>query len=107
MESLGFANIMYDAKTRKITGLLDYEDCIGGDPLFEILWMKYYFEHDNKDQKHFNFDRFESGYGKIEYNSKRMSIYSPTIYLNKLQWIEPKGKRAQAYVEKLYNLTGP
>ena len=42
MESLGFANILYDPPSRRIAALLDYEDCIGGDPLFELVWMCYY-----------------------------------------------------------------
>ncbi len=53
MESLGFANIMYTPETRKITGLLDYEDCLGGDPRFEFVWMRFYFEHDGVDQPYF------------------------------------------------------
>jgi aminoglycoside phosphotransferase (APT) family kinase protein len=32
MEALGFANLLYDPATRAITGLLDYEDCLGDDP---------------------------------------------------------------------------
>jgi aminoglycoside phosphotransferase (APT) family kinase protein len=64
MESLGFANIMYAPATRAITGLLDDEDCLGGDPLFEFVWMAYYFEHDDLDQTFFDFSRFRSGYGE-------------------------------------------
>ena len=30
MESLGVANLMYDPGSRRITGLLDYEDWLGG-----------------------------------------------------------------------------
>lgn len=101
MESLGFANILYDPESHMITGLLDYEDCIGGDPLFEILWMKYYFEHDDKNQTRYDFDRFAIGYGKIEFDFSKILLYHPFPYLDKLRWIKPNGARALLYIEKL------
>ncbi len=88
---------MYDPETRKITGLLDYEDCIGGDPLFEIVWMRYYFEHEGRDQSYFDFDRFEVGYGAVERNDSRQSLYRPFTYLDKLRWIDPNSSRAEDY----------
>ena len=104
MESLGFANLMYDPKSRTVTGLLDYEDCIGGDPLFEMVWMRYYFEHDGADQVYFDFSRFEQGYGHVETDSERALIYWPFTYLEKLRWIEPACSRAQSYWDRLRGL---
>jgi aminoglycoside phosphotransferase (APT) family kinase protein len=101
MESLGFANIMYDPESRRITGLLDYEDCIGGDPLFEIAWMKYYFGDNAPIQPFFDFDRFELGYGPLQLDRDRMTLYRPFTYLDKLRWIDPSSSRAQSYLEKL------
>ena len=101
MESLGFANIMYDPETRTITGLLDYEDCIGGDPLFEICWMRFYFEHDSHDQRYFDVGRFAAGYGALELDSDRIALYRPFTFLDKLRWIEPEGSRAKGYVRRL------
>jgi aminoglycoside phosphotransferase (APT) family kinase protein len=107
LESLGFANLLYDLDTRQITGLLDYEDCIGGDPLFELVWMRYYFEHDGPDQATFHFDRFHAGYGSIPSDDERVSLYEPFPYLDKLRWIAPTGNRARSYVEKLAAMTEP
>jgi aminoglycoside phosphotransferase (APT) family kinase protein len=104
LESLGFANILYDPDTRKITGLLDFEDCIGGDPLFERAWMEFYFEHDGKDQTHFDFARFEAGYGPIVRDDARALLYRPFPYLDKLRWIDPQGARTQLYCRKLEEL---
>jgi len=101
MESLGFANILYDPATRAITGLLDYEDCTGGDPLFEFAWMRYYFEHDGADQRYFDFARFEEGYGPIDRHDARTELYAPFPLLDKLRWIEPKGDRAREYRRRL------
>lgn len=101
MESLGFANILYEPKTRTITGLLDYEDCIGGDPLFEICWMEYYFEHDSQDQPYFDFRRFAAGYGSIEHDVERVTLYSPFPLLDKLRWIEPESSRVKGYICRL------
>ena len=104
MESLGFSNIMYDPEFRRITGLLDYEDCLGGDPLFEFVWMRYYFEHDGQNQHHFDFKRFEAGYGSIIWDKRRMTLYWPFPYLDKLRWIPPDGDRARSYAAKLESL---
>ena len=104
MESLGFANLMYDPESRTVTGLLDYEDCIGGDPLFEMVWMRYYFEHGGTDQKYFDFSKFEEGYGPVETDSDRALLYRPFTYLEKLRWIEPAGKRARSYWDRLKGL---
>jgi hypothetical protein len=101
MESLGFSNIMYDPNSRRITGLLDYEDCLGGDPLFELVWMRYYFEHDGADQRYFSFKRFESGYGRIIWGERTLILYWPFPYLDKLRWIQPGGDRAKSYVARL------
>jgi aminoglycoside phosphotransferase (APT) family kinase protein len=101
LESLGFSNLMYDPASRRITGLLDYEDCLGGDPLFELVWMRYYFEHDGPDQSYFDFQRFEEGYGRRGWEERRMALYRPFPYLDKLRWIAPDGDRAKAYAAKL------
>jgi aminoglycoside phosphotransferase (APT) family kinase protein len=101
MEALGFANILYDPDTRAITGLLDYEDCLGGDPLFEIVWMAYYFEHDDPNQTFFDFARFQSGYGEMDRDASRVRLYEPLPYLDKLRWISPDGERARSYCERL------
>ncbi len=101
MESLGFANLMYDPETRAITGLLDYEDCLGGDPLFEIVWMAYYFEHDGPDQTYFDFARFRSGYRELDDAAGRARLYAPLPYLDKLRWIPANGERARSYCERL------
>lgn len=101
MEALGFANIMYEPETRTITGLLDYEDCIGGDPLFEICWMKFYFEYGSQDQHYFDFGRFAAGYGELELDSERIALYSPFTFLDKLRWIEQDSDSAKGYVRKL------
>lgn len=101
MESLGFSNIMYDPASRRITGLLDYEDCLGGDLLFELAWMRYYFEHEGDTQRFFDFGRFEDGYGSIVRDDRRMALYQPFPYLDKLRWIRPGGQRARGYVAKL------
>lgn len=97
MESLGFANIMYAPETRKITGLLDYEDCMGGDPRFEFVWMRFYFEHDGAQQPYFNFQRFTQGYGKINWEDPVMQLYRPFTYLDKLRWIPIPSERATRY----------
>jgi aminoglycoside phosphotransferase (APT) family kinase protein len=104
LESLGFANILYDPDTRKITGLVDFEDCLGGDPLFERVWMEFYFEHDGKDQTHFDFARFEAGYGPMVWDQARALLYRPFPYLDKLRWIDPHGPRAQLYCRRLEEL---
>jgi aminoglycoside phosphotransferase (APT) family kinase protein len=104
MESLGFSNIMYDPESRRITGLLDYEDCLGGDQLFELVWMRYYFEHEGKDQHYFDFKRFELGYGGIIWDKRRMTLYGPFPYLDKLRWIPHDGDRAKSYTAKLESL---
>lgn len=101
MEALDFANILYDPGTRSITGLLDYEDCLGGDPLFEIMWMAYYFEHDDLEQTFFDFARFWSGYGELEGDLGRARLYQPFPYLDKLRWIPSHSERAQSYCERL------
>ena len=97
MESLGFANLLYDPDTREITGLLDYEDCIGGDPLIEFAFMRFYFEHDDRRQDQFNFGRFRMGYGSFENPHQGMAIYLPFPYLDKLRWIDPESERASSY----------
>ncbi len=104
MESLGFGNIMYDQNSRHITGLLDYEDCLGGDPLFELAWMRYYFEHDGADQRYFSFTRFESGYGRSAWEERTLDLYRVYPYLDKLRWIQPDGERAKSYVARLESI---
>ncbi len=110
MESLGFANLMYDPGTRKLTGLLDYEDCIGGDPLLEFLFMRFYFEHDHEGtyrrdswltQRHYDFERFAAGYGNAQDNADRISLYQPFPYLDKLRWMDPQSPRAASYRNEL------
>ena len=99
MESLGFANLMIDPAARTITGLLDYEDCIGGDPLFEEVWMHFYFEHDGPSP--FDFERFESGYGELRKDASSARLYRVFPYLDKLRWIDPESARAERYRETL------
>jgi aminoglycoside phosphotransferase (APT) family kinase protein len=110
MESLGFANILYDPGTRKISGLVDYEDCIGGDPLLEFLFMRFYFEHDDEGsyerdawlkQKHFDFERFALGYENAEDDAQRVALYRPFPYLDKLRWIDPESPTAASYRREL------
>ncbi len=115
MESLGFANLLYDPGTRKVTGLLDYEDCIGGDPLLEFLFMRFYFEHDDEGtyrrdswqrQRHYDFERFAAGYGRAEEDAERLSLYQPFPYLDKLRWIDPGSPRADSYRYQLAKCIG-
>jgi aminoglycoside phosphotransferase (APT) family kinase protein len=104
MESLGFANIMVEPATHSITGLLDYEDCLGGDPLFEFVWMRYYFEHDSLQQKYFDFDRFQSGYGMADLDISQVRLYEPFPLLDKLRWIPCDGDRARQYCMRLESM---
>ena len=101
LESLGLANIIYDPSTREITGLLDYEDCIGGDPLLEWAWMRYCFEHDGPDQTYFDFDPFLVGCGALEEDETRLLLYEPLPYLGKLRCIQAPGDRAHACADRL------
>jgi aminoglycoside phosphotransferase (APT) family kinase protein len=101
LESLGFSNILYDPATRKITGLLDYEDCIGGDPLFEFAWMYYYFGNRASGQKYFSYGRLLEGYGDHSEPESRLAVYSPFMWLDKLSWIRPDSARADGYRQRL------
>ena len=94
LESLGFANILYDPASRKITGFIDYEDCIGGDPLYELVWMCYYYGDRGSANSPFNFKRFEEGYGPWPEDDLAATLYKPFTYLDKLTWINPDGQRA-------------
>jgi len=87
LESLGFANILYDPSSRSITGFLDYEDCIGGDPVFEFAWMYYYYGHPSSNQPFFDYNRFLTGYGESPQFSDRVEIYRAFMWLDKLSWI--------------------
>ncbi len=104
MESLGFANILYDATSRKITGLLDYEDCLGGDPLFELTWMHYYFEDNGPGQTYFDFDRFALGYGSLPNDEHRSLVYKPFTWLQKLSWIDTDSTRAAFYPTRIQEI---
>ncbi len=101
LESLGFANILYEPSTRRITGLLDYEDCIGGDPLYEFEWMCYYFGHRVSRQPYFDFRRFEETYGIWPENLERSLLYRVLIFLDKLTSIAPKSERAKDHNQKI------
>ena len=101
MESLGFANILYQPETRTISGLLDYEDCLGGDPRFEFTWMRFYFERDGPEQYAFDFTRFAQGYGAIDWEDPVYQLYRPFTYLDKLRWVPIPGERATRYCEIL------
>jgi aminoglycoside phosphotransferase (APT) family kinase protein len=101
LESLGFANILYNSQTRSITGFLDYEDCVGGDPLFEFAWMYYYYGHPASAQTLFDYDRFLSGYGNPPQSTNRIEIYQPFMWLTKLTWIGIGSDRAAGYRTKL------
>ena len=104
VHSLGFANLLYDPGTRHITGLLDYEDCIGGDPLFELAWMCYYYGDRCSDQPFFDYDRFCLGYGAWPEESDRAMLYRPFTYLDKLTWIDVGAERAIRYRHILSDL---
>lgn len=101
LESLGFSNVLYDPATRRITGFLDYEDCIGGDPLFEFAWMYYYFGGRNSGQKYFSYSRFLEGYGDHPGPECRLALYSPFMWLDKLSWIRVDSGRAEKYRQRL------
>jgi aminoglycoside phosphotransferase (APT) family kinase protein len=101
LESLGFANLLYDPVLRSITGLLDYEDCVGGDPLFELTWMTYYLGDRDRTDGVFNFRRFEEGYGRWPNNVQREKLYLMLMYLEKLAWIDPHGARALTHRQAL------
>lgn len=103
MESLGFSNLMVDPESRQIVGLLDFEDCLGGDPLFETTWMRYYFTHPDTPPQ-FDFERFWQGYGTKLTDPVRERLYWPLTYLEKLRWIKPDGERAKRYFAKLWDL---
>jgi len=101
LESLGFANILYSPQTRSITGFLDYEDCVGGDPLFEFAWMYYYYGHPTSAQTFFDYDRFLSGYGHPPQFTDRIKVYQPFMWLTKLSWIRIDSERADGYRTEL------
>jgi aminoglycoside phosphotransferase (APT) family kinase protein len=101
LESLGFSNILYDPATRRITGLLDYEDCVGGDPLFEFAWLYYYFGGRDSGQKYFDYRRFLEGYGPHPEPGDRLALYRPVMWLDKLSWIRPDSERADGYRQRL------
>jgi len=101
LESLGFSNILYDPATKHITGFLDYEDCIGGDPLFEFAWMDYYLGGRDGDRKYFSYPRFMEGYADRPGPESRIEIYSPFMLLDKLSWIRPDSERAEGYRQRL------
>jgi aminoglycoside phosphotransferase (APT) family kinase protein len=101
MESLGFGNILYDPVSRRITGLLDYEDCLGGDPLFEVIWMRFYFESNGQEQTYFDFAKFERGYGGTIHDDGRGRLYWPFTWLQKLSWIEVDSARARHHAQKV------
>jgi len=101
LESLGFANILYDSDSRRITGFLDYEDCIGGDPLFELMWMCYYYGDRDSNQTYFNYKQSEKGYCEWPEDEFAATLYRPFMYLDKLTWIDPKGERAQDHNQAL------
>ena len=67
--------------------------------------MKYYFEHDKPRQQYFDFGKFAEGYGELELDSERLTLYSPFPLLDKLRWIEPEGCRAKGYVARLEEFT--
>jgi aminoglycoside phosphotransferase (APT) family kinase protein len=94
LESLGFANLLYDPTSRRITGLLDYEDCCGGDPLFELTWMSYYYGDHANPRAAFDYRRFIEGYGPWPDDAERAALYTALMYLEKLAWIDPGGARA-------------
>jgi aminoglycoside phosphotransferase (APT) family kinase protein len=104
LESLGFANLLYDPPSRRITGLLDFEDCIGGDPLFELTWMEYYFGGRSSGQPYFDYDRFAWGYGLWPEDEYAARLYRGLILLEKLTWIDPSGRRAREHRERLERL---
>lgn len=101
MEALGFANILYDPETRRITGFLDFEDCIGGDPLYELEWMCYYYGSRESKQRYFNYGRFEETYGPWPADHYRSLLYKPLMYLYKLTWIDVKSERARDHMGKI------
>lgn len=99
MESLGFANLLYDPQSRRITGLLDLEDCIGGDPLFELVWMTYYYGQPDSDQRFFDYARFQVGYGPWPGSERTALLYRPFAYIQKLTWI-PLGTDRAAHHQR-------
>jgi aminoglycoside phosphotransferase (APT) family kinase protein len=105
LESLGFANLLYDPTLHSITGLLDYEDCIGGDPLFELTWMSYYYGDRGQPGSAFNYQRFAEGYGPWPGDDWRERLYRALMYLEKLAWIDPHGARATNHRQVLAVIT--
>jgi aminoglycoside phosphotransferase (APT) family kinase protein len=101
LESLGFANLLYDPAARSITGLLDYEDCIGGDPLFELTWMTYYYGDRARPRAAFSFERFAEGYGRWPGGERREMLYRALMYLEKLARIDSHGSRAAEHRDVL------
>jgi aminoglycoside phosphotransferase (APT) family kinase protein len=104
LESLGFANLLYDPPSRRITGLIDFEDCMGGDPLFELTWMEYYFGDRASEQQYFDYARFARGYGPWPEDERASRLYRGLMLLEKLTWIDPVGRRAREHRERLEGL---
>lgn len=104
MESLGFANILYDAASRAITGFIDYEDCIGGDPLYEFTWMAYYLGDRDGAGPYFDYAQFEKGYGPLPRDDRAVRLYRAFPYLEKLSWINAGTARADHHREALGQL---
>jgi hypothetical protein len=68
--------------------------------MVELLWMRYYFEDNGPDQRYFDFKRFEASYGKIVWDKRKMALYRPFPYLDKLRWIPPDCDRVRSYAAK-------
>jgi aminoglycoside phosphotransferase (APT) family kinase protein len=104
LEALGFANLLHDPASRRLSGLVDYEDCVGGDPLFELTWMEYYYGERRSAQASFACARFERGYGAWPLDDGRVTLYRALPYLEKLAWLPPDGARAHAHRQALEQL---
>ena len=96
LESLGYANILYDPESRRITGFLDFEDCIGGDPLFELDYMCHYYGPRGTPQLCYDYGRFEETYGAWPENPHRSLLYRVYRYMFPLASGQLKGEIATA-----------
>ena len=108
LESLGYANILFDPGSRRITGFLDFEDCIGGDPLFELDYMCHYYGPRGTPQPYFDYGRFEETYGIWPENPHRSVLYRVFRYMYPLAGGQLNSKMAiarnqeiAAYIDQL------
>lgn len=98
MESNGYCNLILDPDTHRIAAVLDFEEVLAGDPLFEIVSMAWYLGRrgiaDHGGRTGFSWPRFLREYGAVEWDSPLVPIYRAVILLEKL-WREDRQSRAR------------